>query len=312
MVITLVSVEILHLRYFVAVAEELNFTRAAARLHMATSPLSRRIRDLERELGAALFIRAHHRVTLTESGEALLPVARDVVERFDAVPAAVTAAESPASRVARVGVAPDVSPALRRAFLDAVGRAAPDIVVRLKPASSGPLLKALRAGEVDIAFVHGRTTEPGVRTLRLDSQPSGVALPAGIGFDGRESVRLGELTELPYVSIRYDAAPGVYRPTDELLSRHGVDKRNTVDGHNLNDLAHMVAGGHGFTFVGLEFGATHKAFIGEPVVILPVDGVEVRLSTDAAWCADRELAGDIVGDLVRIVVTELSRPADGR
>ncbi|WP_312858278.1 LysR family transcriptional regulator, partial [Pseudonocardia pini] len=61
--------QISHLRYFVAVAEELNFTRAAQRLHMATSPLSQRVRDLERVLGGALFVRGHHRIDLTPLGE---------------------------------------------------------------------------------------------------------------------------------------------------------------------------------------------------------------------------------------------------
>jgi DNA-binding transcriptional LysR family regulator len=77
----------LHLRYFVAVAEELNFTRAAERLHMATSPLSQRIRDLERELDTALFRRASRAVELTEAGERLLPAARETIGRFDALPA---------------------------------------------------------------------------------------------------------------------------------------------------------------------------------------------------------------------------------
>ncbi|MFD0508420.1 LysR family transcriptional regulator [Streptomyces chiangmaiensis] len=72
--------EMFHLRYFVAVAEELNFSAAARRLHMAASPLSQRIRDLEKELGHRLFERDSHSVTLTPAGEALLPLARDVLE----------------------------------------------------------------------------------------------------------------------------------------------------------------------------------------------------------------------------------------
>jgi DNA-binding transcriptional LysR family regulator len=71
----------LHLRYFVAVAEELNFSQAARRLHMAASPLSQRIKDLERELGHELFERTTHRVDLTPAGAALLPMARDILER---------------------------------------------------------------------------------------------------------------------------------------------------------------------------------------------------------------------------------------
>lgn len=91
---TVIAVDVLHLRYFVAVAEERSFTRAAARLHMAASPLSQRIKDLERELGMDLFIRAHRRVELTDAGRALLPQAGDIVERVDAIPDLLAAAQT--------------------------------------------------------------------------------------------------------------------------------------------------------------------------------------------------------------------------
>src|SRR5882724_12325436 len=149
------GVEMLHLRYFVAVAEELNFTRAAERLHMATSPLSQRIRDLERELGTALFRRNSRRVELTEAGERLLPAAREAIGRFDELPGLVRAEVADARRLARVGIAPDVSGELRTRFLAAVAADHPDLDVRLHPASSEPLLRALRAGELDLALAHG-------------------------------------------------------------------------------------------------------------------------------------------------------------
>lgn len=76
--------EIRHLRYYLAVAEELNFVKAARDLHMSQPPLSRRIADMEKELGVRLFDRLSKRVTLTTAGQNLLPRARAVVESFDA------------------------------------------------------------------------------------------------------------------------------------------------------------------------------------------------------------------------------------
>ena len=80
------DVTVQQLRYFVAVAENLSFSKAARQLHMATSPLSQRVRDLERELGTALFERDSHHVGLTAAGAALLPIAKDVLGRFDDIP----------------------------------------------------------------------------------------------------------------------------------------------------------------------------------------------------------------------------------
>src|SRR4029450_11334560 len=86
--------ELRHLRYFVAVAEELNFSRAAKRLHMAQPPLSVPIRKLEQELGAGLFNRSSHEVTLTEAGIALLPGARRALAEADNAVAAAQRASA--------------------------------------------------------------------------------------------------------------------------------------------------------------------------------------------------------------------------
>lgn len=292
--------EIFHLRYFVAVADELSFTRAAAHLRMATSPLSRRVRDLERELGAPLFERSHHGVSLTPAGAALLPLARDVLARFDALPAKLRRRAGGVQRTAVVGMAPDVGPEIRDAFLAALRVRHPDLTVAIRPDNTGPLINAVRAGALDLAFVHGRVAGAALTSVRVDARPAGVAVAAGTGFDGRTEVHLEELVDLPYVSISHDSAPSLYRKTDELLVRCGVVRRIELDSHNPGDLAHVVAAGQAFTFVGLETGATHKAFVGEPVVILPVAGTEIRLTTDAVWRTDRAVDDDVVVDLAEV------------
>src|SRR5882757_2661952 len=291
----------LHLRYFVAVAEELNFTRAAERLHMATSPLSQRIRDLERELGTALFRRTSRRVELTEAGERLLPAAREAIGRFDELPGLVRAEVADARRRARVGIAPDVSGELRTRFLAAVAADHPDLDVRLHPASSEPLLRALRAGELDMALVHGPVSGRGLRTARLDTQSVGAVVGRGVGFDGRDSVRLDELAELPYASIGYDAAPELYRRTNALLNSFGVRKRLMVEGHNLGGLAHVVTTGQAFALVGLDSGGSHKAFAGEPVVRLAVTDTPLKITTEAVWLTERAAADGVVAELAGIV-----------
>lgn len=193
---------------------------------------------------------------------------------------------------------------------DALLAARPDLDVRLHPDNTAPLVRAVRTRDLDVAFVHGRPSGADLTSVRVDDQPMGVVVASGAGFDGRTSVRLDELAHLAYASISHDAAPLVYRRTDELLARHGVVRHIELDSHHHSDLAHVVAAGQAFTFAGLRAGATRKAFAGEPVLVLPVDGAELRLTTDAVWRTDREVPGDVVADLAgvaaRLSAAELS------
>ncbi|MFF8785946.1 LysR family transcriptional regulator [Streptomyces sp. NPDC015125] len=100
----------LHLRYFVAVAEELNFSQAARKLHMAASPLSQRIKDLERELHQTLFDRTTHHVELTPAGAALLPMAREVLERVNSIPWRLREAVRPQRTTLLIGMPSGVHP----------------------------------------------------------------------------------------------------------------------------------------------------------------------------------------------------------
>ncbi|WP_226359290.1 LysR family transcriptional regulator [Pseudonocardia sp. ICBG601] len=219
--------ELFHLRYFLAVADELNLTRAAARLHLAASPLSRRVRDLERELGAPLFTRSARGMALTAAGRALLPRARDIVARVEALPGALAAADG--HPVVVVGMAPDVTAAVRDGFLERLRAARPELAVRIRPGTSAELARAVARRELDLAFVHGAVDDPGLSARRVETRPAAVAVGHGRGFDDRTEVALEELADLPYVSIRYDAAPSVYRATGELLARHGVHRRIELD-----------------------------------------------------------------------------------
>lgn len=299
------GVDMLHLRYFVAVAEERSFTRAADRLHMAASPLSRRIKDLERELGTELFVRTHHRIDLTAAGEALLPEAADLVARFDSVRDLTRRAAGRPTRTAVVGIAPDVSATLRDRFLGAVGERYPDIRTTLVPASTEPLLRELRAGNVDIALVHGKPAGPAVGSVLLERQAVGVVVGRSTFPADRTSVQLGELAALPFASISPDAAPGLYGRLDALLERNGIHKRITLSGHNFAGLAQLVATGQAFTLVSLGSGVTNRVFHGEPVTILDIDGIDVNITTVAAWRTSSPTS--TIADLAE-VARDLAKP----
>ncbi|MGW4365594.1 LysR family transcriptional regulator [Nocardia takedensis] len=293
--------DLLHLRYFVAVAEERSFTRAAVRLHMAASPLSQRVKELEREFGVALFVRAHHRIDLTEAGAALLPRAIDVLARADALPALVREVRADTVRTAVVGIAPEVSAQVRDTLLAELAHRHPDIAPRLVPASTEPLLRDLRAGKVDLALVHGPVGGTDIGTSLIERQPVGVAVGVDAVAADRTSVRLAELTGIAFASINHSAAPEIYRDLDRLLDRHGIRERVTLGGDNFAGLVHLVATGQAFTLVGLGNGMVNRLFHGEPVRILPIEGMRARISTVAAWRENRARTERLVTELVAAV-----------
>ncbi|MEU7061458.1 LysR family transcriptional regulator [Streptomyces sp. NPDC046197] len=183
--------ELRQLTYFVTVAEELHFGRAAERLHIVQSAVSQQIQRLERELGAELFDRSPRRVRLTGAGERLLPEARAVLAAADRARAAV--APPPGLRI---GTSTGLGAHLDR-VLAAFAERAPDVPVELFSLPVAERLDRVAAGQLNAAFVRGAEPPPGVRVLPLWSDPLVAALPAGHPLAARPEIDLAELAGLP-------------------------------------------------------------------------------------------------------------------
>lgn len=185
--------ELRTLRYFVAVAEELHFGRAASRLHMSQPPLSRAIKQLETELGAALFDRSSAGVALTAVGAVLLDEARALLDRADRVRVRVAAAAGAA--ILTVGILGDSTDARVTRLADAHRRRHPRVEVRIRETDLTDPTCGLRAGLVDVALTRGPFDETGltVRTLRAD--PVGALLRADDPLARRDSLKLADLAD---------------------------------------------------------------------------------------------------------------------
>lgn len=194
--------DVSQLRSFLAVAEELHFGRAAERLHVAQPPLSRTIKQMERELGAMLFERSTRSVRLTASGQALVEPAREVLDALRRAEAAVRSADDGEVGLVRIAFAGVSTHRLVAQLARVVRSRRPGIQLELSSQNfAQPAMKRVLQGDCDIAL--GRwDVVPGEVEARVVMADSLVlALPDTHALAGRRRISLGELVDTPFVSL---------------------------------------------------------------------------------------------------------------
>lgn len=204
--------EIRHLRYFLAVADQLSFGKAARLLHISQPPLSKRIADLEAELGTRLFDRSPRRVDLTAAGMALMPHARLAVTAFDQAVRAATALSPSRAQKLRLALPPETS---RYVILDIVNRLSRQrIEISVTEASTAEQCELLDAGEIDVGVVRQPCSARGLRSSALLRQELGILMHCDHPLASLEQVSLVALQPYPLVMFPRASSPGLY---DELL-----------------------------------------------------------------------------------------------
>ena len=181
------------LRTFVALAEELSFTRAAERLFVGQQAVSKSVRQLERELGVELVERTTHDVRLTAAGAALLEASRPALAAADAAFAAAREAGRGMTGTIRVGVSPAVSPLDRQEVVDVLRRGAPDVSVSLLEVRPRDVRRLLRARELDLVLARTSDAAPDVDSAALRPTPAVLCVPTGHRLAGADAVALAQL-----------------------------------------------------------------------------------------------------------------------
>ncbi|MEU8914398.1 LysR family transcriptional regulator [Streptomyces nigrescens] len=188
--------ELRQLRYFLTVAEELHFGRAAERLHIVQSAVSQQLRRLERELGTELFTRSTRVVRLTEAGNRLLPYAREMLALQARAREAVDELRAEQAATVRLGTSSGLG-AWLDLVLTAYARHTGHAQLELVTGSIEERLAQVRAGDLDAALLRDERTDPGLEFLPLWQDVLMAALPAGHELAARETVELARLAELP-------------------------------------------------------------------------------------------------------------------
>ena len=276
--------ELRHLRYFIAVAEELHFGRAAERLRITQPPLSFQIQSLERELGVQLFIRGR-RVELTEAGRALLAKAREAIEAADAAARAAQQAGLLVNGRLRVGYPAagvfELPPLALRTFQERH----PDVGVETVVASTGEHLEALEADRLDVAFVRVGVLDRELMQFKpLQSEPLLLALPEGHPLSRRPVVPVECLAGEPIVLFPPALEPLLYRYlVTDVLGRSRVAPSVVLEATTLESAASAVAARLGVAFVGEPLA---RIFAMPGVVYRPLAPPQPLSRLGVAWRQD--------------------------
>jgi DNA-binding transcriptional LysR family regulator len=237
-----VDVQTRRLRYFVAVAEELHFSRTAARLHIAQQALSKQIRELEEALGAQLLERSTRNVRLTPAGAAFLEAARATLAAFDdGVVTARRLARGEAGTL-RLGYVVGGALELTRPILEEFARRHSAVELELREYGYEDRTAGLASGAADIAFVRPPITAPGIALETLFVEPLLAALPPGHALAQRDSISVRDLIEEP-IAMREtgDAAAQAFWTLDAY--REPGAQGRIVAAHSVTEELSLVAAG---------------------------------------------------------------------
>src|SRR6201996_4771676 len=275
------DIELRHLRYFVAVAEELHFGRAAERLHVAQPPLSQQIRKLEDLLGYVLFVRTSRSVTLTPAGEALLQRARRTlrnVQRDIDETRSIARGDVGSLHIGFIGSAMLTTlPGIFRSY----GKAFPRVRLHLHESFTAMVIEGLENGTLDAGILRDGDALEGFEVITILSEPFVAVLPSTHPCARQKSISVASLRDDPFVYYPRSAGTRAYEKPLTLCEEHGFRPQIVQEASHWLTILRPIAAGQGVTIAP----ACVRQIASSEVVCLPLRGAKAVSNVELAWPA---------------------------
>lgn len=272
------GVDVRRLRYFVAIAEELHFGRAAERLHVVQPALSRQMVELERAIGATLFDRTRNQIKLTPAGSALLPRARNILASIVEAARLVRLAGEGKTGILNIGFVGSATYSVLPQILNGFRRSNPDVQLLLHAMNTAELQVALIDRRIDAAFARPGIDDPEVIDEPLLHEKLVVALPEDADLAARDSLTLSDLAGRPFVLYPHHPRPSFADTILELCRGAGFSPVVAQETMDLQTALGFVAAGAGVSLVPASVAGSHRLGITYRPVEAPAPTTTLSLS----------------------------------
>lgn len=278
------TVDLRHLRCFVAVAEDLNFRRAARKLGVAQPALSRTIKNLETALGFALFDRSNRRVELTAAGQSFLKGSHAILLKTQTVIEDAHRVHQGKTGSLRIGYTENAMAGVGPGLLRQFQHERPDIALHLQHAVTARQLAMLEDGTLDFGFVTDTGPRAGLEAFCIQTERFVCVVYDGHPFCGREAVRLRDLATAPLIRGIEAHWQHFNANLMQLFGDAGVEPQFVHEGLTTSDIQRLVACGIGISVLT----DTVIDTLAPGLQVLPIADVHARLGTTVVWSAQRQ------------------------
>ncbi len=241
--------ELRHLRYFIAVAKNLSFIKAAEMLHISQPPLSRQIQEFEEEIGTSLFDRKSHKTTLTKAGEYLLVEAERSLERLEAICRTAKNIGDTGPTSLRIGCVSFLLYSILPPFLELFRETFPEIKLEILIMSTEEQESALRSKVIDLGFARSWIHEEGIVFEPLMEEKLALIFPAELSKETDPLKCMADLVNLPFISVSHSVAPGLTNRLMAICSGYGCAPSVGFESSDSYSIIKLVASNLGWSIV---------------------------------------------------------------